>query len=221
MASARKVAVKAGAEASETLKAEVDSWVIDDPDRQAEKLRRERMRHYKLARDLLLDKLDTEDMDVLEVGGGPLPLSDLLPFRSRMVVDPLADEYRAIAPCLDHVAMRAEDLDAPGSFDLAIATNSLDHVDDPQLVTSNMAASLRAGGYVAIACAEYNAFTHPHPAHAHSLTSREVHRWLDHEFETVWELTNAEHGYRYGHVLYNGRRGQPAFALLLRKCVGY
>lgn len=206
------------------LQAEVDSLVIDDPIAQAEKLRRERIRHYMLARNLLLDKLDTENMSILEIGGGPLPLSDILPFKSRVVVDPLSDAYRTIAPCTDHVAMRAEDLPISmyhWSFDLVIVTNALDHVDSPKKVALNIQDVLKAGGYAAIACAENNAVTHPHPAHIHNLTADQVYGWFAKDFELVWRRTYEEDGFRYGHVPFNGRRGQPAFGLLLRKCTGY
>lgn len=205
----------------ETLRAEAASWILGDPARQEEKLRRERIRHHKMARDLLLDRLGTEEMDVLEIGGGPLPLSDCLRFRSRIVVDPLADAYRAIAACPDHIAARAEDFPAEPRFDLVICTNALDHVDQPVAVMRKMPLWLRPGGYAAILCAENNAITHPHPAHAHNLVAATVHLLLDREFETVWELNYRDHGFRYGHVLYEGKRGQPAFALLLRRCSGY
>lgn len=207
---------------AETLEAEAASWIIDDPTTQADKLLRERIRHYKLVRDLLLDKLPTSRFDVLEIGGGPLPVSDLIPHASRVVVEPLTDEYRRITPCRDHVAMNAEDIDLdPSRFDLVIATNSLDHVDNPHLVLHVATRVLRPGGYLAILCAENNALTHPHPAHAHNLTADAIHRFVDCDFETVWELTYQRDGYRYGHILHEGRRGQPAFALLLRKCSGY
>lgn len=206
---------------ADTLIAEAQSWVLDDAHVQADKLQRERIRHYRLVEDLLLDKLNTGQMDVLEIGGGPLPVSDLLSFRSRVVAEPLTETYRQIAPCPDHIAIKGEDIDLRWEFDLAIATNSLDHVENPRAVVKRVAAALRPGGFFAILCAENNAITHRHPAHAHNLTARLLHDWLDHEFETVRERNFLAHGYRYGHVLYEGRRGQPAFALLLRKCSGY
>lgn len=203
------------------LEAEVSTWCIADPAVRAEKIQRERIRHHKLVRDLLLDRLSTHQMDVLEVGGGPYPVSDLLPFASRVVIDPCTLEYRLYFPCPDHVAMRAEDLADVDEYDLAITTNSLDHVKDPYEVIAGMSRALRPGGFMAIMCAENNALTHPHPAHALNITAEWCHRQLDADYETVWELTHATDGYRYGWVLHEGRRGQPAFALLMRKCVGY
>lgn len=208
-------------ELSDTLKVEAGTWIMDDPEKQKEKLLRERMRHYGMARALLLDKLDTTAFAVVEIGGGPLPLSDILPFRERIVIDPLSEEYKKIAPCPDHVARRAEDFNVPPMYDLAIATNSLDHVENPYLVALNMQQALKPGGYAAILCAENNAITHPHPAHEHNLTAETVHSWFDQNFETMHELTYAKDNFRYGWVSYEGRRGQPAFALLFRKCTGF
>lgn len=206
---------------ADQLQAEVDSWLIPDERARAEKFRRERIRHHKLIRDLLLHELGTHDMDVLEVGGGPMPVSDLLAFRSRVVVDPLTPDYASVVACPDHVDMKGEEMTYRQRFDLAISTNSLDHVELPQVVVNNIAAALRPGGYFAVACAEDNALTNPHPAHEHNLSAALLHRWLDAEFETVWELTFRQHGFRYGWVKYQGRRGQPAFALLFRKASGY
>lgn len=207
----------------EQLEAEVASWLIEEPWKRDEKIQRERIRHHKLIRDLLLDQLNTGVMDVLEVGGGPVPLSDLLTFESRIVIDPLSDEYRRFFPCTNHYALQIEEMSPKdyGCFDLVICTNALDHVEQPRKAAAIMIETLRPGGYAAIMCAENNAITNPHPAHVHNLTATDIHAWFDADFETVWELNYAEHGYRYGWVSYRGRRGQPAFALLLRKCSGY
>lgn len=201
---------------ADTLVAEVDSWIIEDPEISAEKLQRERIRHHKLVRDLLLDKLNTAPMRVLEVGGGPYPVSDLIEFSSRVVVDPCTDAYRRQFPCPDHTQMKIEDMPNPWRFDLVISTNSLDHVERPATALRKIGEACRPGGYVAIMCAENNAITNPHPAHVHNLTARDVHQALDADYETVWELTYAKDGYRYGWVPFEGKRGQPAFALLMR-----
>jgi len=203
------------------LEAESASWLIEDDTKRHEKIQRERIRHAGLIRDLLLDQLDTHLMDVLEIGGGPVPLSDQLVFRSRVVVDPLSDDYRRYFPCPDHIALLAEGFRMREEFDLVICTNALDHVHSPDTVARVIQQALRPGGYAAIMCAENNAITNPHPAHVHNLSAGWIHGQFDEDFETVWELTFAKHGYRYGWVSYQGRRGQPAFALLMRKCAGY
>lgn len=205
------------------LDAEAQTWCIADRAKRQEKAQRERIRHPRLIRDLLLDRLDTHLMDVADVGGGPLPLSDLLPCRNRVVIDPCAEEYAAYFPTPDHITCPIEDL-APGydnGFDLVICTNALDHVADYEKAIERLSAICRPGGYVAVMCAENNALTNPHPCHVINLTADRIHQALDAEFETVWELTFARDGYRYGWVPFEGRCGQPAFALLMRKCVGY
>ena len=214
--------VSGQSEYEQHLVAEAATWVLGDDEARAEKLTRERMRHYGIIRALLLDKLPTHRMDIIEVGGGPLPVSDLLPFKSRVVFDPCTDDYVKIAPCPDHFPARIEDDPYfTDSADLIISTNSLDHVENPYKALAVMDTYLRPGGYMAIQCNSANAFHHPHPAHEWNLTERDIHRVLDAEYETVWELTYERDGYRYGWVSHDGRRGQPAFALTMRKCSGY
>ena len=51
------------------------------------------------------------------------------------------------------------------------------------------------------------------------LTVEDIHRQLDENFETVWQLTYAADGFTYGWFPYEGRCGQPAFAWLGRKAL--
>jgi len=205
---------------------EAATWCIADDAAREEKAERERIRHPKLIKDLLLDRLATHRMDVLEIGGGPLPLSDLLPFATRIVVDPCTDEYRKYFPCNDHINDTIEHFyhdDLEERFDLVICTNALDHIAEDMVPAAFdvIRRVLRPGGFAAIMCAENNALTNPHPCHAVNLDAARVHRALDPEFETVWELTFGRDGYRYGWAEFQGKVGQPAFALLMRKAVGY
>jgi SAM-dependent methyltransferase len=205
----------------DTLEEEIKTWNIADDEKRAEKIRREKIRHYKLIKDLLLDKLDTHNMVIAEVGGGPSPVSDLLDFGYRNVFDPNTDAYKEYWPCRDHIAKKIEDVEIQEFYDLVICTNALDHVEKPATALLKMQEMLAPGGFLALLCAENNALTNPHPAHIHNLTSEWVHDYLDSNFETVWELNYANDGYRYGWAEYEGKRGQPAFAILLRKCTGY
>lgn len=214
------------AEVIDRVAEEAKTWCIADPVKRHEKVQRERIRHPKLIKDLLLDQLATHMMDVLEIGGGPLPLSDLLQFRSRLVVDPCSNEYAKYFPCPDHINDTIEHFftdELEERFDLVICTNALDHVKEDMVpaVFDVIRKVLRPGGFAAIMCAENNALTNPHPCHAVNLDAARVHRALDAEFETVWELTYAKDGYRYGWAEHEGKIGQPAFALLMRKAVGY
>jgi SAM-dependent methyltransferase len=72
-------------------------------------------------------------------------------------VDPLADEYGAllkryeIEPPVRTIKAHGERLleqFAPGTFDIAYATNSLDHSYDPLLIVRNMLALVNEAGVV-------------------------------------------------------------------------
>jgi SAM-dependent methyltransferase len=206
------------------LAAEAATWCIAHPAKRAEKMLRERIRHPRLIRDLLLDRLNTSEMGILEIGGGPEPLSDLLQFRHRVVVDPCTDEYRKYFPVPDHLQEYAEDMGDDlwhDIFDLIICTNALDHVRDVSMVLSRVYKCLKPGGYFAVMCAENNAITNPHPCHEINLTPADLHRQCGRWAEAVWELNYQRDGYRYGWAEFEGRVGQPAFAILFRKTVGY
>jgi len=206
---------------NDTLDEEVKTWNIEDPIKRQEKIQRETIRHHKLKKDLLLDELDTANMDICEVGGGPSPVSNLLPFNDRVVFDPCTNEYKKYFNCPDHLNVKIEDVEFVTKFDLVLATNSLDHVEYPYIAMRKMSELCKPGGYIGIVCAENNAITNPHPCHVHNLTSEMVHYCFDRDFETVWELNYKKDNYRYGWVEYQGKRGQPAFAILFRKCTGY
>jgi SAM-dependent methyltransferase len=195
--------------------------MIEDPAEREEKITRERIRHPQLVRDLLLDRLPTASWNVIEIGGGPVPVTDLIPFRQRAVIDPLTEAYSEFFPTPHHAAMQAEDIAGEATVDLVVCTNALDHVEDVEMVLRNIQRALRPGGYFAVMCAENNAVTNPHPAHAINLTAADLHRSCGPWAEAVWELTYPRDGYRYGWAEYEGRRGQPAFAILFRKCTGY
>lgn len=209
----------------EQLTAEVATWCIADRGKREEKLLRERIRHPQLIKDLLLDRLPTAGMRVLEVGGGPEPVSDLLPFKFRVVVDPCTNDYRKHFAVPDHLHEEAEDMGDStwhGQFDLVICTNALDHVRDPSMVLSRIYRCLAPGGYFAVMCAENNAITNPHPCHVINLTPADLHRTCDQWAEAVWEPNFQKDDYRYGWAEQpDGRAGQPAFAILFRKTVGY
>lgn len=206
----------------EQLQAEAASWMIEDAGAREEKITRERIRHPKLIRDLLLDRLPTAGWSVMEIGGGPVPVTDLIPFRSRIVVDPLAETYSAFFPTPDHLPIKAEDLHSQTpQFDLVVCTNALDHVKDQRIVIEKIERLLKPGGYFAVMCAENNAVTNPHPAHVINLTPEYMHRLCGTWAEAVWELTYRRDGYRYGWAKFEGRIGQPAFAILFRKVTGY
>jgi SAM-dependent methyltransferase len=107
-----------------------------------------------------LERNPAEDISILDVGAGPVTkLGFRYPGKTLTIVpvDPLADEYERL--------LRDAELDPPirtirvageallehfGSrrFDIAYASNSLDHSADPCTIIANMAAVVRTGGVV-------------------------------------------------------------------------
>jgi SAM-dependent methyltransferase len=97
---------------------------------------------------------------ILDVGAGPLTrlgkvwkgkMLDIVP------TDPLAPEYDRILneidlqPLVRTIAIQGEQLTkhfSPGAFDIAYASNSLDHTRDPLEVIRQMAALVKVGGYL-------------------------------------------------------------------------
>jgi SAM-dependent methyltransferase len=101
-----------------------------------------------------------EEISILDVGAGPVTwLGFRYPGKTLTIVavDPLADEYdRLLAeaelhPPVHTVAVSGEALlEHFGSrrFDIAYASNALDHSADPLAIISNMVALVREGGVV-------------------------------------------------------------------------
>jgi SAM-dependent methyltransferase len=107
-----------------------------------------------------LERSPAEEVSILDVGAGPVTwLGYRYPGKKLTIVpvDPLADEYDRLLrdarldPPIRTVRVAGEGLvEHFGSrrFDIAYATNSLDHSADPLTIISNMAAVVRAGGVV-------------------------------------------------------------------------
>jgi len=107
-----------------------------------------------------LERNPAEEVSILDVGAGPVTrLGYRYPGKKLTIVpvDPLADEYDRLLrdakldPPIRTVRVAGEALaEHFGSrrFDIAYATNSLDHSADPLTIISNMGAVVRAGGVV-------------------------------------------------------------------------
>jgi SAM-dependent methyltransferase len=107
-----------------------------------------------------LERSVAEEISILDVGAGPVTkLGYRFPGKTLTIVavDPLADEYdRLLAdagldPPIRTIRVAGEELlEHFGShaFDIACATNSLDHSADPFTIISNMVAVVRPGGIV-------------------------------------------------------------------------
>ena len=109
-----------------------------------------------------LEKIPTEQVSILDVGAGPVTaLGFRYPGKTLTIVpvDPLADEYdellrdAGLDPPVRTIRVSGEALvDHFGSrrFDIAYASNSLDHSADPLTIISNMVALVRPGGIVVL-----------------------------------------------------------------------
>jgi SAM-dependent methyltransferase len=97
---------------------------------------------------------------ILDVGAGPLTMvGKSWPGREVEItaVDPLADEYdkilaeNGITPPARTTVAEGEKLDArfaPDTFDMAYASNSLDHCKDPLVTIKQMLRVVKPGGWV-------------------------------------------------------------------------
>jgi SAM-dependent methyltransferase len=107
-----------------------------------------------------LDRNPAEEISILDVGAGPLTwLGFRYPGKALTIVavDPLADDYDRLLreadlePPVRTISVAGENLlehFGPRSFDIAYATNALDHSADPFTIVSNMVAVVRPGGVV-------------------------------------------------------------------------
>jgi SAM-dependent methyltransferase len=107
-----------------------------------------------------LERNPAEEISILDVGAGPVTkLGFRYPGKKLTIVavDPLADEYdrllhdAGLEPPVRTIRVAGEALlEHFGSrtFDIAYATNALDHSADPFTIISNMVAVVRAGGVV-------------------------------------------------------------------------
>jgi SAM-dependent methyltransferase len=107
-----------------------------------------------------LERIPAEEISILDVGAGPLTsLGYRCPGKTLTIVpvDPLAEDYARLLrearlePPIPTLAVAGEALlEHFGSrrFDIAYATNSLDHSADPFTIISNMVAVVRTGGIV-------------------------------------------------------------------------
>ena len=107
-----------------------------------------------------LERVPAEEISILDVGAGPLTkLGYRYPGKKLLIVpvDPLADEYDrlleevGVDPPIRTIRVAGEALlehFGAHRFDLACATNSLDHSADPFAIISNMLELVRPGGVV-------------------------------------------------------------------------
>lgn len=132
----------------------------------------------------------------VEIGGGPWPCVAAGRFASAVVVDPLADGYRAeglVAPEASGVTYLSAVGEAvpltSGSVDLVITDNCLDHVQDPGQVAREMARVLRPGGllWLLVDVMEQGDELHPHPMSESSAAGLLRAAGLERRWGEVWD----------------------------------
>ncbi len=132
-----------------------------------------------------LERSDAQEISILDVGAGPLTWLGYRYSGKQLTivpVDPLASEYdrlvrkAGLEPPVRTIPVAGEALlehFEPGSFDIAYATNALDHSANPLTIISNMVTVVRPGGSVIL--------RHKHNEGANARYSG-LHAW---NFDTV------------------------------------
>lgn len=192
---------------------EAKTWLIEDDKERKDKAMREWIRYPWLAKCMLLDRLDTSDMEVWDIGAGPLGgVSGILRPKRKLCIDPLTDEYRKYFACKNYWSEQAENLNEKLSQpDLVIVTNALDHFEDPDLFLDQLDEYAKYSCYFAHFHAIDNAKSHPHPAHVHNVNPELIRYHLQKNWEQVWYMDYEKDGLTYAW------RKQPAFCGLYRK----
>ncbi len=93
-----------------------------------------------------------EDGSVLELGGGPLCISRLLPLKNKTYLDPLIDDFRRMFPGelpeeAEYLATTAERIAKPSnSYELILCLNMISHSLNPELIMHEIERLLKPNG---------------------------------------------------------------------------
>jgi len=97
----------------------------------------------------------SDQAEILEIGCGPVCISQLIERGRKTFLDPLLDDFRRIYPGKlpegRYLSAMAEDVPCPDrSFDCIVCINTLGYVLNPELVLNEMERLLRPGGVIII-----------------------------------------------------------------------
>jgi 2-polyprenyl-3-methyl-5-hydroxy-6-metoxy-1,4-benzoquinol methylase len=114
-----------------------------------------------------------QDGAVLEIGCGPVCLSQSLPLENKTFLDPLLDDFRRMYPGElregEYLATMAEKIPKDNnSYDLIICLNTISYSLHPELVMNEMERLLRPGGKLILAI------------RIHSHLESRLHYWTTH-----------------------------------------
>jgi SAM-dependent methyltransferase len=134
---------------------------------------------------------------VLDIGPGPLGFPDACPARVSVGVEPLAERYAQHglllpnSPAL-YMSIGAERIPlVSGRFDVVLARNSLDHVDEPDRVLHEAQRLLRPGGTLIL---NFDVEHEPTVTEPHALTVDRVRAALPGLTVAREELLERPHG---------------------------
>lgn len=125
---------------------------------------------------------------VVDIGPGCVGFPDACPAKRSFGVDPLAEAYREAGLLLESEAVYldvpAEDIPLlSGTVDVVVCRNSLDHVDRPTTVLSEIHRLLRTGGELILNVD----LDHPaSPTEPHEISRESLRSWLA-DFEILRE----------------------------------
>lgn len=182
---------------------ENNTWSIPDTIIRKEKERREKVRYPLICKQLGLigryQCLDTSDLVIWDIGAGPCQgISSILPCKSRLCIDPNKEAYSEYYNVQNYDNTKAEDLKQRLSEpDVIIATNCIDHFQDPMEFLEDLNTYMRYGTYFIHHHASDNAIQHKHEAHVFNLNEEMVDVAMSDNFEKVWYMNYKEDGLVY------------------------
>jgi SAM-dependent methyltransferase len=173
----------------------------------------------------VLHEVAGDEVSVLDVGAGPMtPLGHVYAGRTIRItpIDPLAEAYAQLlaefgieppVPTVPGIGETLRDQFADGSFDVAIATNTLEHSYDPVAALDNMLHVVRPGGLVLL---------DHHRNEAENRLYRGLHQWNFDERDGRLVLWNPDDVFDLSEVFSDRaawrvyRRGDRVRAILAR-----
>lgn len=92
-----------------------------------------------------------EDTAIMEIGCGPICLSQAIPNGKKTYLDPLLDDFRRLFPGElpegEYIASSAEKIARPNrSYDMVVCLNTLSHTLNPELVLNEIERLLKPDG---------------------------------------------------------------------------
>ncbi len=204
----------------ELQKIENSTWSLEDPVKRAEKSRREVCRYPLMAKQMGLigryQCINTSDLILWDIGCGPLQgISRILPNKSRLCIDPNKEAYSKYFNVQNYDDTKAEDLKQRLSEpDMVIATNCIDHFQDPTAFLKDIDTYMRYGTFFCHFHAQDNAIQHVHEAHKFNLNEETVDGILYNNWEKVWYMNYKDDG-----LVYSWLKEKSFCAILFRASV--